>query len=192
MPDENKSPIIIPVPNKPRLFFLLIITLVVILVSIIAFVIAKRFLEKAPTPSPPAKITIPCPSIPQFCQQKKPVSINNNYIGIGASIKPSSPIFAVFDGRITRRSFALDQALGGEKFIQLELTNTVNDKVAYYYVKNIQKNIPSIVKEGQQIATSSADTINYFNNYSLVFSLTDKKPEDINNRIVPIEQIDFK
>lgn len=133
-------------------------------------------------------ITIPCPSVPEFCQNTKEVlNEEGGGLSIGNNIKAGSPIYAVFDGQSKLRTAIVD----GEQFFQIDLISSQNSLRAYYFLKKIEGDqgtlsIQNSFKKGEVIATVSADPIKYLGNYNLVFKLF------YPDRELPSEKITFE
>lgn len=133
-------------------------------------------------------ITIPCPSIPEFC--KNPKKITNDEgggVAIGNNIKAGSPIYAVLDGQSKLRTAIVD----GEQFLEIDLISSQNSLRAYYFLKKIEGDqgslsIQNSFKKGEVITTVTAEPIKYFGNYNLVFKFFD------NDREIPSEKVIFE
>ncbi len=181
MPENTEQPNVIIIKQSKWPLFKFIPVILLVLIAVALSFISTRYL-----PKPVPKITIPCPSIPSFCQSAQPVVKNQKYLAIGAKLASGSALYAVFDGKLIKRTVILDIGLGGGKFTQISLTNKAGDKTAVYYL-NTKANVSAEVKKGQQIATTQTETIFFYDNYSLAFTLLDK-----NHQTIPIERLVFE
>lgn len=141
--------------------------------------------QKAPTQPAPksAKITIPCPTLTEFCQNAKPVFKKDRFVGLGAKISSGSAILAVFDGTVKKRSTILSKELGGETFTNIELIGT--DLTARYLLKTNER-MGGDVKKGQEI-TKVGEGIDYYDGLNLVFILVSG-----NTGPIPSDQFEFE
>lgn len=118
-------------------------------------------------------ITLPCPSVPEFCQNTKEVlNEEGGGVSIGNNIKAGSSVYAVFDGQSKLRTATVD----GEQFLEIDLISSQNNLRAYYFLKNPYGDkgtfsIQNSFKKGEVMATVSAEPIKYLGNYNLVFKL---------------------
>ncbi len=193
--DDNGEPQVIMV-NKtffPKLPKFSLILGGFFLLSVLGFVSFRLFplkpsLPPQASPSPGiAKITIPCPSEPQFCRQAKPVVKDGKYLGIGGMLTDESPIFAVFKGKATKHSVFLAEAIGGERYTQVSLTDSSKKMTAVYYIKALTPPIKNSFQKGEEMPIALTQPIEYYNNYHLVFTILNS-----DQQAIPIEQIAFK
>lgn len=117
-----------------------------------------------PTPTP---IALPCPSQETFCKEGKNIVKDNIYQGIGTTLASGSPLYAVFDGKITTRSVI--QAKGGKFFI-ISLVNNQSGLTAFYYYTG-QPSFIADIKKGEVIASVSAQPIPNYPASNLIFSV---------------------
>lgn len=174
MPNDDQPNVITSkVFLSKRIKILIALVLILSLLSI-SFVLTKRFLPKSAPSSSPApvptsnKITLPCPSTPQFCQQAKEMIENGQIKGIGASVEKNSPLVAVFDGKALTRSYTIAK-IG--TFTHISLTSTKNDLTAIYYLSKTPSK-EGLIKKGEIIATAT-------NSGVLMFLLLDKNHQPI-------------
>ena len=175
------EPVVITTSPKSKIPKLLILGLVaVLLTAIVIFTIYQKLSIKHPPVvlPPPAtdttKISLPCPSTPQFCQSAKEVIEDGQFKGISISVEKNSPIMAVFDGKTLTRSYTIAKK---GTFTHITLTSTKGDLTAVYYLsKASPKEGP--VKKGEIIGTATDPGI-------LMFLLLDKNHQPIpKSRIV--------
>lgn len=168
-------------PQRPqKTKWILLASLLILL--IIGIFLAYKFFKRT------QRITIPCPSVPEFCQNPKQVL---NYKGggaIGSNIKAGSPIFAVFNGQRVHAPNKL--RVENEEYIQILLRNDQQKLTAVYYLKDTASGEVFLrdpnYKKGEIIATVSAEPIKYFGNYNLIFRLFDEY------KLIPFEKIAFE
>ncbi|MBI4079107.1 MAG: hypothetical protein HY429_02305 [Candidatus Levybacteria bacterium] len=145
----------------------------------------QQFVAKpTPSASAPAKITLPCPSVAEFCTQGQRVTdgINN---GIGSKLDTDASVRAVFDGKIIYRTATLSPQEGGETLTKLTLVRWDNKMSAIYYIKGSVV-LKKEYKTGNEILKIPSKTMTYFNNNSLAFFLFDE-----NKKEIPLNSINF-
>lgn len=189
MDDNNQPEVIMAKPRFPLPPKIPLILGGTILLFIAGFVLFQKYspqLLPLPSQSPQERISIPCPSDPGFCEQAQKVEKDGKYTVLGAKMDPDTPIYAVFDGKIIKRTVSLGKQSGGEKFYQITLVDEKNNLQAVYYLKKITL-LPNLVKKGDIIGLTDSETISYLNNYNLGFALLAK-----DNREIPADGIEFR
>lgn len=202
-------------PSTPRSkLILVIILLVIILLSISLLLVLKLYarsqtknITQTVTPTPTSyqshiarqgelrklpwtdSITLPCPSVPEFCQNPKGVlNEEGGGVAIGNNIKAGSPIYAVFDGQSKLRTAIVNE----EQFFEIDLISSQNNSLrAYYFLKSPvgdqgSFSIKDRFNKGEVITTVSAEAIKYLGNYNLVFKLFD------NDRVITPGKVIFE
>ena len=192
MPTEEQPEVI--TTSKFQILKPLLALIGVILLIVLGFILLR---STSPIPIPvtdqstttltPTKTIITCPTVIEFCQKAKPIVKNDKFVAMGATLPPGTPIKAIFDGKVIRRSVTPHPSLGGGHFLQLNLTDTEGKMKAIYYLSTSEVDVKRTVTLGQQIATVSAQTINYLDGYNFAFVLLDE-----NNQEISINQLEFK
>lgn len=162
--------------SSKKIIGIIAIVSVVLLFISIGVVLLKRFpteikqspIVPIPTPTP---IALPCPSIASFCSNPQEVIKNGKSIGIGNTLPKNTPVYAIFDGTITIRTLSFASEKGGATFYNVRLThNTLPINAQYLLGKQIPGK--SSAKKGDIIGYTT-EGIEYYDGYSLVFSLLD-------------------
>lgn len=168
-----------PVPNGMRkgLLFEIIFTVIVIVLifGTLNYFNVLRLSEIFPNklgflPSPTGglsntpHIKISCPSVKAFCAKGQGV-VKDQYLGLGYTLPPGSPIFAAFDGNLTVGKTTQ------QNFKIVHLDNpSLNLRAIYFFRCPRAKIKTGQVFKGQQIAEAGKPIAIYDNN-SLIFSL---------------------
>lgn len=186
---SEDQPQIVIEPNKSPFYLKIAAVLCLILLAGAGYwIFAHRKPEpsQAPPSSQVSKVSLPCPAGSAFCQTTKPVVKNDQILGVGAEVEEETPVYAVFDGKVAKRSV-------NNGYYQLTLTNEQKKLKAVYMIKlDPQKDfeklisIPSEVKEKGILVNVPAQDISYFGKYNLVFALLDE-----NNQRVPPNNMEF-
>lgn len=89
-----------------------------------------------------------------------------------ATLSPFTPLFAAFDGTFEAQAAMHPTATAKEPFTLGVLTNMQRGLRAYYYYKaKAGHERAKTVKEGETVATASADPLTFYNNKSFAFQL---------------------
>ena len=181
---------------------LIIIGILVILGAVFAYYLIQQKNQSKPIvspPSPSAINTLPplparflgCPLSESLCKSTDFYSTRIKDSSFSATLKENTPLLAVFDG--TTESMQLSRPLPNGKKEDFTILTIVNQKqklVAEYYFKGkaIGK---KEVREGEVIATSSGQPLNFLEGKSFVFvvlGLTEKGDSGLE----PLEATHFK
>lgn len=155
---------------------------VVVIVVTIPLLISKQgkpSLEKDLKP----KISIICPTIKSFCDEKNEIVKDGKSIALGGLLLIKTPVYAVFDGKITKRSVTIQKKEGGiERYEKITLISQDDNLIAEYFFQKAKvktyKN--SIVKKGDPILTiDSNEKIPMYKDYNFVFELFNKNQDNI-------------
>ena len=126
------------------------------------------------TPPPKLEITLPCPTIAEFCRQGKDVTKNGAYAGFGGNPAPGSPLIAVIDGEMTTVESIYPPQIQKEKIAAIYIDNPQKQmRAAYYFKGQVPK--ARTVKSGENIA-SVTDNMALYQNYSLLFQVISGDP----------------
>lgn len=199
MPNQTQ-PTVVVVSQKSFLLkpkFLVPLALLALLVVFGVWLISRGQIAKpAPQPTPTLKKDAPtfvCPSIKEFCQNGQDIVRNRQYIGFGGKTSSGSPIYAAFDGKVAFQTITLSKAQGGEIISHIFLDDDQQNLHALYLFKGGPRVELTQAKAGQKLA-EVGETINYYDNASLVFSLRryleQQQAEDI--KITPESFQQFK
>ncbi|OGE19343.1 hypothetical protein A3D83_00250 [Candidatus Daviesbacteria bacterium RIFCSPHIGHO2_02_FULL_41_10] len=150
---------------------------------VLGIVFAFYLTQQKPPPKPAVSQTPPetayvlpplparflgCPLVESICKSAD-FSTHVKNSSFSATLKENTPLLAVFDGKLKEELIAYPKRNGGrENLILLTITNQKQKLMAEYYFKG-QSNKKDMVKEGEIIATSSGQPIDFFEGKSLVF-----------------------
>lgn len=128
-----------------------------------------------------------CPSVVNFCKNGQDIEQNGSYLGFGASLEKSLPVFASFDGNTIITTNTLGEQFKNEEIVSINLVNIERGLEAVYFF-NGQAQPAGVVKKGDQIGTIS-DKMNFYK-ASLVFQLF--KGNSITGEKVKLTSGDFE
>lgn len=170
--------------KEKRLFISLMVLIFLILIPLVVFLLTKTAKEpqKEPVQTKLEKgaektISLPCPTVKSFCDEKQIIFKDEKPMYIGGTIPLGMPVYAVIDGKTTVRSVTIKKENEIEHLQKITLVG--KDFIADYFFKN-EKVKNSDVKKGNILFNiSSFETIHYFGNYNFVFKLFDKRQNTI-------------
>ena len=169
-----------------------IITIVILLIllgvaAVVALLKSPQLMQKLPTtkqkpamkvytpPKLPANFNMSLQNGPYTCPLAAEQCKNaNNYQNgwLFATVSSSTSLFAAFDGTFEAQSAVHPTLNKKEPFMLGVLTNSNRGLRAYYYYKaKAGPQAPKTVKEGETVATSSAEALTFYNNKSFAFQL---------------------
>lgn len=174
--------------------------LVVVFLIILIAILAARQLNLFPRGSQPRIQPVPvspkpetlqkgpynCPSIPEFCQNAKPIERDGYEVGLGAQIPPDSPIFAAFDGELSTLTSYLNHENNKEQISTIYLDNAERGLRAVYHLSGPAEASGS-AQAGTRIGTVRNRMVYY--DSSLVFSMIRNYPS---GGIIKLSPQDFK
>lgn len=181
---------------------LIIISTLVVLGAIFAFYLTQQKSPPKPAVSqtPPKAVSVlpplptrflGCPLSESLCKTTDFYSTHVKDSSFSATLKADTPILAVFDGEMERTKLSRP-SLGGKKeeFTLLTIINQKQKLVAEYYFKGkaIGKRE---VKQGEVVATTNGEPLNFLEGKSLVFIVLGMTEEG-DSGLEPLEATHFK
>lgn len=165
-------------------FILLGLGIILILLILVYFFANKQNINPNPTPTSiptPAinKISVLCPSIKSFCQNKNEVYEKGKAIGTGDLLKIGTPVYAVVDGDVIVRS--VTTRVNGKimRYKKITLKSIDNNLIANYFFESGKVQNSSVKKGDVLFVIGSDDPISYYQKYNLVFQLFDQHSNSI-------------
>ena len=147
---------------------------------------AYEYIETLLSVTPEPRYKILCPLAPQaggeFCKNGKEVFKNNQYVGWGGGVTPSSELRAVLTGKVMPTSITLEN---GEKFSIVYVYSS--ERIARYIFKG-ELIKGGDVGKGDMIAKISGEGISTYENLPFIFSYArEYDQEELLKQEFPIE-----